>query len=97
MKKVTIDSMMNRNFLDSMMNRNFLGSRIRFEDVRSEPKEISLEQLAENKEDTVFYTNFNGGTFYSKDIILEICELYDLKVVYWDYVRMLAKVEGIDK
>ena len=81
--------------IDSMMNREFLSKPIMFEDYRNEPKEISLKELAENKKDTVFFTNLKGGIFISKDELLEICKRYDLKVVYWDYVRMLAKTEGI--
>jgi len=88
MKKISIDSMMNRGLLRKL---------VRFEDIRSEAKEISLEQLAENRKNKLFYTNFNGGMFYPKDELLEICKLFDLKVVYWDYVRMLAKVEGVTK
>ncbi len=93
MKTITFDSMTR---LDEIMYKNKIlqnNPRPKFEKLRAEKTSIPLSKLFDNLKENVFYSNFHGGYIDTKENILYICELYELKVVCWDYIRMLVVLE----
>ena len=102
MKTIIIDTMAKlyenilteKDFKESIINMSRKKSRPSFEEIRAEKKAIPLSQLMNNLKENIFYSNLSGGYFDSKENILLICKQYNMKIVYWDYVRMLAVLEN---
>lgn len=93
MKTITFDSMTR---LDKSIYRNKIlqnNPRPNFEKLRAEKTSIPLSKLFDKLKENIFYCNFDGGYIDTKENILQIYKTYNLKVVYWDYIRMLAFVE----
>lgn len=102
MKTIIIDTMAKlyenvlteKDFKESIINISRKNSRPSFEEIRAEKKAIPLSQLMNNLKENIFYSNLSGGYFDSKENILWICKQFNMKVVCWDYVRMLAVLEN---
>lgn len=85
--------------LDKSIYRNKIlqnNPKPNFDKTRTEKCSIPLSKLFNNLKKDIFYCNFNGGYVDIKENILCICEIYNLKVVYLDYVRMIAFLESKD-
>lgn len=83
-----------KDFKESTIIMSRKNSRPSFKEIRAEKKAIPLSQLTKNLKENIFYSNLCGGYFDSKENIILICKQFNMKVVCWDYVRMLAVLES---
>lgn len=82
-----------KDFKKSIINMNKINTRPNFEKARIEKHSITLSQLINNLSNNIFYVNLFDGFVETKENILLICKQYSMKVVCWDYVRMMAVIE----
>lgn len=95
-KTIEIDSMMSltKNKIFKMIqNKQRRGIKPNFEKLREEKHSISISQLINNLSNNIFYIDLLDGFVETKENILLICKQYSMKVVCWDYVRMMAIIE----